>query len=112
MSKHRHSNRPQRTQVAKKVGLPRFRRDQWPRWIAAAADRDRWEATFDEWEQSAAATADRLTRAQLEIVWVEIDFDEFAAWCQARDYANDGEARNRFAAERIGNMPVPATPDS
>jgi 3-hydroxyisobutyrate dehydrogenase-like beta-hydroxyacid dehydrogenase len=59
------------------------------------------------WRGNAEAMAERLCRAGLEVVWITLEPEAFAAWCQARGYRNDGEARLRFAAEAVGNMPRP-----
>lgn len=50
--------------------------------------------------------ADRLARAGLEIVWIDLDPTAFSEWCRAHGHENDAESRNRFAAEQIGNMPT------
>ena len=99
----------QRSAVAcKKVALPRYRRDQWARWLETVDDREAWKATYEAWRGEAEAMAARLLRAGLEVTWIDLEVEAFSEWCESRGYANDTEARNRFAAEQIGNIP-PAT---
>jgi hypothetical protein len=93
---------------AKRVGLPRFRQEQWSRWLELVADGEVWPDTFQQWQAESDAMAERLRRTGLEVVWVDLDAEQFAVWCQSRGYRNDREARNRFAAERIGNIPPPS----
>ena len=103
----RNRPRPRRVQEPKKVGLARYRKDQWQRWLDAVDDRQVWEESYDRWHRQAEVMAERLRRAGLEIVWVDLDVDEFTAWCESRGYRNDGESRSRYAAEQIGNIPPP-----
>ena len=93
---------------AKKVGLPRYRPEHWPHWLETVSDRGEWADTHANWQREAEALADRLRRAGLEVIWIDLEPDEFSRWCKARGYPNDREARSRFAAERIGNIPPPA----
>jgi hypothetical protein len=97
---------------SKRVGLPRFRPEDWERWIASATDRQRWPATYADWQREAEAMAERLRRAGLEVVWVDLLPEPFTEWCQARGNANDAESRARFAAEQIGNIPPQKTTTS
>ena len=94
---------------AKQVGLARFRAEHWPRWLETVDDRENWEQTHAQWQQSAVAMAARMQRAGLEVIWVDLEPEVFAHWCRDRGLLNDAEARSRFAAERIGNLPPPAT---
>ena len=96
---------------AKQVALPRFQMEHWPRWLEIVADRASWKATFDEWQQEVEARAGRLRQAGLEIVWIDLEPEPFVAWCQSRGYRNDAEARNRFAAEQVGNIPPQVQPN-
>ena len=90
---------------SKKVALPRYRREQWVRWLQTVDDRETWQATYEAWACESEALADRLSRAGLEVIWIDLDAEEFQKWCESRGYANDTEARNRYAAEQIGNIP-------
>ena len=90
---------------AKQVGLPRFQKEHWPRWLEIADDRETWRTTFEEWQQEVEARAGRLREAGLEVVWIDLEPESFLVWCKSRGYDNDAEARNRFASEKIGNIP-------
>ena len=108
MSKHKRHGPPRGS--AKKVALPRFQREHWSRWLEIADDLESWKATFEEWHEEVEAQSDRLSQARLEIVWVDLEPESFIEWCRTRGYPNDAESRNRFAAERVGNIPPPAQP--
>ena len=101
-----------RSGSAKKVGLARYRKDQWQRWLETVDDRSRWEDTYEAWQTHAEVMADRLRRAGLEVIFVDLDADEFAQWRRSRGYKNDSESRSRYAAEQIGNMPPPSDSDA
>jgi hypothetical protein len=109
MPKHKRHGPPRGS--AKRVALPRFQREHWPRWLETADDREAWEATFEVWQQAVDARADRLRRAGLEITWIDLEPESFGAWCQSRAYPNNAESRNRFAAEQVGNIPPPPQPN-
>ena len=96
--------------VAKKVGVARYSKVHWARWLEIVDDRDNWEDRFEEWEAKANEMAARLQQAGLQIIWVDIEPESFSAWCESRGLSNDGEARSRFAAETIGNLPSPEKP--
>ncbi len=96
-----------RSAKTKKVALPRFQREHWDRWLEVAADRESWKASFDEWQSEAEGRAERLRAVGLKIVWIDLEPDSFVEWCNSRGYENDVEARNRFASEKIGNIPLP-----
>lgn len=93
--------------MARKVGLLRFQKEHWGRWLELADDRENWESSYEEWHRAAEAMAGRLLRAGLEVIWVDVDPEQFAHWCRQRGYLNDGESRSRYAAEQIGNIPGP-----
>ena len=93
---------------AKKVALPRFQREHWSRWLETVDDPETWKETFEEWQQETEERAGRLRQASLEVIRIDLDPDQFSEWCESRGYANDAEARNRYAAEQVGNIPPPA----
>ena len=98
---------PDHKHPANKVGLVRYRKEQWTRWLETVDDREKLEKTHEEWQRKAEAMADRLKRAGLQVIWVEVVPDEMARWCAARGYKNNAEARSLFAAESIGNIIPP-----
>ena len=100
-------HRPGTRGSSKKVGIARFRAEDWPRWLATADDAAEWNSTHAEWLQNAAAMAERLSRAGLEVIWIDLEPESFSEWCRARSISNNAEARSRFAAEQIGNLPAP-----
>jgi hypothetical protein len=93
---------------SKRVGLVRYHESDWARWLELVDDPDKWEESYAEWSRNSQQAADRLARAGLEIIWVDVDPDEFSQWCRGRSIQNDSEARSRYAAEQIGNLPKPS----
>ena len=100
-----------RSKSATRVGLARYRKEQWHRWLETVDDPAGWEGTYEAWQQHAEEMAERLRRAGLEVIFVDLDADEFVQWCRSRGYKNDSESRSRYAAEQIGNIPPPSVAD-
>jgi len=97
-----------RTNSSKRVGLARYRKEQWQHWLESVDDRESWQETYEAWQQHTEEMAGRLQRAGLEVIFIDLDADQFTQWCKARGYQNDSEARSRYSAEQIGNIPPPA----
>ena len=111
MKRRSQRHRPRNT--ATKVALASFRPEDWTKWLETVDDRERWEANHADWLRAATASAKRLEQAGLEVVWVQLEPETFRQWCLARGLRNNAEARSRFAAEQIGNLPSPAvSPES
>ena len=56
MSKRKRTRRAARERGGMVMGIAWYRRGEWPKLLAAAADRDQLEETYDEWLQSAQET--------------------------------------------------------
>lgn len=81
------------------VGMPWYRKADYARLRAAFADGARLHETHAEWSAAARATEAHLAAQGHRVVRVEIDPEEFVAWCSTRDVAPDAEARMRYANE-------------
>lgn len=81
------------------VGVPWYRKGDYARLRASFADGARLHETYAGWSAAARATEAHLVAQGHRAVRVEIEPEEFAAWCSARDVAQDAEARMRYANE-------------
>jgi len=81
------------------VGLPWYRKGDYARLRASFADGARLHERYPEWSAAARATEAHLVAQGHRVVRVEIEPEEFAAWCSACNVAPDAEARMRYANE-------------
>jgi hypothetical protein len=72
-------------------------------------DAEKMQDSHAAWLRDAMAMAERLRQSGLEVVWVDVEPESFSRWCRGRGILNDSEARSRYAAEQIGNLPSPAS---
>jgi hypothetical protein len=79
--------------------VPWYRKGDYARLRALFADGARLYETYAEWSAAARATEAHLVAQGHRVVRVEIEPEEFAAWCSAGNVALDAEARMRYANE-------------
>jgi hypothetical protein len=56
-----------------KVGIPWYRRNQWPRWREIGVDRADMSESYDEWLEKAEETNRNFTKTALEVHKVDLD---------------------------------------
>lgn len=81
------------------VGMPWYRNGDYARLRASFADGARLHETYAGWSAAARATEAHLVAQGHRVVRVEIEPEEFAAWCSACNVAQDADARMRYANE-------------
>lgn len=84
--------------VAAAVGMPWYRREDYPRIRAIMADADRLPVGFDEWEKKAEAFERDVKRGGKIVVRAIVDPDTFPAWCRERSLNVDTKGRSMFAS--------------
>jgi hypothetical protein len=80
------------------VGIAWYRREEWPKLLAASADRDQLEDTYDEWVSGVEETLSRLSAEGIHAEKVDIDMDKLIAWCREKQVPLDGNARAKYAS--------------
>lgn len=80
------------------VGIPWYRRDDYPSILKVMADSHLLPRTFDEWEKL-AEQAIRQFATQAGVYRVYIDPQQFVAWCAIRGLNVDAEARMKFVSD-------------
>jgi hypothetical protein len=83
------------------IGLPWYRREDYPTIRQVMADSHMLASTYDQWLAAAENNESVGQQAGLEIVRVMIEPEEFKAWCRARDLKPDGAARTKYAGEHM-----------
>lgn len=76
-----------------------YRREQWTRWKATAADGEKFEDSFDEWESTAKKQLHDLRCNNYVVRIVELELDAVREWCEARQRKLNGAARAEYATE-------------
>jgi hypothetical protein len=82
------------------IGIPWYRREDWPQIKAMMADAHKLHATFDQWLKAAEQLAAQLSAQGVTVIKALIEPEPFRAWCRTRGLNVDANARNEFAAER------------
>jgi hypothetical protein len=83
------------------MGIPWYRREDYPRVLDIMADRDSLPPTFEVWRKLAGQVESDAKRRGLVVVRAVIDPDTFVAWCRARSLNVDANARVRFGNEAV-----------
>jgi hypothetical protein len=83
------------------TGVAWYGPEQWSLVRALAADPERLESTYEEWEAMATQAMRDLAARGISSVKVDVDARELLAWCRERQRPVDGRARAAFVAEWI-----------
>ena len=86
------------------VGVAWYRKEQWPRLLEIADDKEKLEASYDEWVKIAQKTMREMEKLGLSLVKVDVDVEELLAWCQRRKIPVNGEARASFTSAKLQEL--------
>jgi len=86
------------------VAIVWYRPEQWQRVRDIADDSDEFEDSYVEWLQIAEEKAKELKGRGLRVEKVDVDSEKLILWCNERGLENNGEARSRYAAERLSEL--------
>lgn len=81
------------------VGLPWYRREDYPRILTVMADNYDLPRSFDEWEKRAHEAVKFVVREGGKPVRVEVKPDKFITYCSLRGLNVDAHGRQMFAAD-------------
>jgi hypothetical protein len=81
------------------VGVPWYRKGDYLRLRALFADGERLHETYAEWLATARTTETHLVGQGHRVIRVEIEPEQFVAWCSDHDVVPDAKARIRYANE-------------
>jgi hypothetical protein len=70
-----------------------YRQDQWETLLAAAADRDSLEKTWEKWKAGIEKVIVALKKAGIPFVLIPLDVEEIARYCKEQGVPNDLKAR-------------------
>jgi len=82
------------------MGIPWYRREDYPRIRKIMADGERFAEAYDDWLHRAEAIERRIAANGVPAIRAVIDPGQFLIWCEIRALKCDSQARGRFAAEK------------
>ena len=80
------------------TGVAWYRREQWSRLREVASDRDKLDASYEEWLAGAQKTRVEMAVAGVRARRVDVDVDALVRWCQGDGRRVDSAARAAFVA--------------
>ncbi|UXY13840.1 hypothetical protein N8I74_10950 [Chitiniphilus purpureus] len=87
----------QQVQIA---GISWYKRENFDRLRAMFKDGHKLHDTYDEWLAAAESGRKELEKRGVRVICVDVDPNEFPAWCASQGLELNAAARNRFASER------------
>jgi hypothetical protein len=76
-----------------------IRQPDYARYRELCDDRDNLPAKYEKWVYAANKAFDQFQRQGLNVIKVEVDLDQFVAWCRSKNLDIDGRTRTRYANE-------------
>jgi len=83
------------------VGVTWYTAETWAQVKVAAADPERLENSFPEWEAMAVSALRDLLRSGVQAVKFQINPQELFAWCALNNKANNAASRAEFVSEMM-----------
>lgn len=80
------------------VGVAWFDREQWGLLRRVAADREKLDDTFEEWEANARRALANLKSDGVDAKPFEVRISELLQWCAERNLTIDGAARAEYVS--------------
>lgn len=79
------------------TGIVWFQPEHYGRLTAMFEDHFGIDSTYEEWLYAAECRRQSLERAGVRVLCVELDPDEFPAWCRAMGLRLNAESRKAYA---------------
>lgn len=76
-----------------------YRRDQWPRLLELADDRDTLPPTYDQWQVSVDRGLEELRETGVQPLPIEVDVEQLKVWCEERESPLNSATRAAYAAD-------------
>ena len=90
------------------IGMAWYKRENYTRNKSMFEDGNKLHDTYDEWLKAAEIGRKSLESKGAKVVCVDIDPDEFSAWCKKSGMKLNAEARtsytNEAAYKSLGNI--------
>ena len=88
-------------QLPVSVGIFSVARDQWERFLAMMDDSADNFSTWERWKLRADQVKVDMAKKGVAVIEVEVDLDDFSAWCDKKSRARDGASRSQYVSELL-----------
>jgi hypothetical protein len=92
-----HRQRPIEPPGAFLTAIATYRQDQWEMLLAAAADRDTMDETWEKWNEGIKELIVALEAKSIPYVRVPLEVEEIVQFCAQEGIPNDAKARSNLA---------------
>ncbi len=92
------------TQDEMVIAIVWYRPEQWQRVRDVATDAEELEMSYIEWLQVAEERFKEIQSKGFRVERVDVDSEELILWCNERGLENNGNARSRYAAEKLSEL--------
>lgn len=79
------------------TAIATYREDQWEALLAAAADREAMDATWEKWKANVERLIVALQAGGIPFVRIPLEVEEIEQFCREQGIPNDGKARSNLA---------------
>jgi hypothetical protein len=95
-----HRRRPLEPRATVLTAIATYRQDQWETLLAAAADRDTMDETWEKWNAGIEKLIAGLEARSIPYVRVLLDVEEIEQFCEEQGIPNDAKARSNLAIRK------------
>jgi hypothetical protein len=95
-----HRQRPLEPPATVLTAIATYRQDQWEALLAAAADRDKLEDTWEEWNAGIEKLIASLEARGISYLRVLLDVEEIEQFCEEQGIPNDAKTRSILAIRK------------
>ena len=85
--------------ISKTAGIFWITPEQWSSYVDLCIDRAKLPPTYNDWMNVSERVNQSLAREGWEVIKINIDLAEFAAWCKLNGLETDKVARVKYANE-------------
>ena len=83
------------------AGIFSVSKEQWHRFIAMMIDSADNFSTWDEWKNQVDQIKKDMKKKGVKVIEVEVDLDNFSAWCDEKGREHDGASTAQYASELL-----------
>jgi hypothetical protein len=104
-ARHAHFGRNGDVHLSRRPPIATYRQDQWEELLAAAADRDTMDETWEKWNAGIEELIAGLEARSIPSVRVLLDVEEIKQFCEEQGIPNDAKARSNLAIRKPEQNP-------